>query len=803
MEYNFKAVEPKWQKKWEDAGVFHAEDRSDKPKYYALVEFPYPSGAGMHVGHIKAYSGLEVLSRKRRLQGYNVLFPIGFDAYGLPTENYAIKTGIHPRKVTDTNIAKFTSQLKKVGFSFDWTRVIDTTEEGYYKWTQWIFLKMFENGLAFRDKTLVNYCPSCKVVLSNEDSQGGKCDICHSDVVQKSKDVWYLRITEYADKLLEGLETVDYLPNVKQQQINWIGKSRGAFVNFQLKNIPETLRIYTTRPDTLFGVTFMVMAPEHPLIDQYAEKIGNMGEVESYRAECAKKTEFERTQLVKDKTGVKLEGFTAVNPVNGKEIPIYISDYVMMGYGTGAIMAVPAHDQRDYEFAKKFGIDIIEVIKGGDISKEAYTGDGEMVNSGFLNGLTNKADSIAKMIEYLTEKGIGEGGVQYKMKDWAFNRQRYWGEPIPIVHCPHCGMVAVPYDELPLKLPAVENFEPGSDGESPLAKIDSFVNCKCPKCGGDAKRETDTMPQWAGSSWYFLRYVDPHNDKALADYDKLKYWMPVDWYNGGMEHVTRHLIYSRFWHRFLYDIGVVPCAEPYAKRTAQGLILGPDGVKMSKSRGNVIDPNEVVESYGADVLRTYVLFMGDYEKAAPWSENSVKGCKRFIDRVWNLQEMLTDGDAYSEKLESAFHKTVKKVSEDIEQLKYNTAIAAMMTLLNAIYDAGSINRAELRTFLLMLNPFAPHVTEEMWATLGYGEMLAKDGVWPDFDEAKCVDATIEIAVQVNGKLRSKLTVPADIAAADAIAAAKADEKTQTFLDGKTVVKEIYVPGKLVNLVVKG
>ena len=803
MEYNFKAVEPKWQEKWEDAGVFHAEDRSDKPKYYALVEFPYPSGAGMHVGHIKAYSGLEVLSRKRRLQGYNVLFPIGFDAYGLPTENYAIKTGIHPRKVTDTNIAKFTSQLKKVGFSFDWTRVIDTTEEGYYKWTQWIFLKMFENGLAFRDKTLVNYCPSCKVVLSNEDSQGGKCDICHSDVVQKSKDVWYLRITEYADKLLEGLETVDYLPNVKQQQINWIGKSRGAFVNFQLKNIPETLRIYTTRPDTLFGVTFMVMAPEHPLIDQYAKQIGNMGEVESYRAECAKKTEFERTQLVKDKTGVKLEGFTAVNPVNGKEIPIYISDYVMMGYGTGAIMAVPAHDQRDYEFAKKFGIDIIEVIKGGDISKEAYTGDGEMVNSGFLNGLTNKADSIAKMIEYLTEKGIGEGGVQYKMKDWAFNRQRYWGEPIPIVHCPHCGMVAVPYEELPLKLPAVENFEPGSDGESPLAKIDSFVNCKCPKCGGDAKRETDTMPQWAGSSWYFLRYVDPHNDKALADYDKLKYWMPVDWYNGGMEHVTRHLIYSRFWHRFLYDIGVVPCAEPYAKRTAQGLILGPDGVKMSKSRGNVIDPNEVVESYGADVLRTYVLFMGDYEKAAPWSENSVKGCKRFIDRVWNLQEMLTDGDAYSEKLESAFHKTVKKVSEDIEQLKYNTAIAAMMTLLNAIYDAGSINRAELRTFLLMLNPFAPHVTEEMWATLGYGEMLAKDGVWPDFDEAKCVDATIEIAVQVNGKLRSKLTVPADIAAADAIAAAKADEKTQIFLDGKTVVKEIYVPGKLVNLVVKG
>lgn len=802
MDYNFKAVEKKWQEKWEEAGVFHAVDNSDKPKFYGLVEFPYPSGAGMHVGHIKAYSGLEVVSRKRRLQGYNVLFPIGFDAYGLPTENYAIKTGIHPRKVTDMNIAKFTSQLKKVGFSFDWTRVVDTTEERYYKWTQWIFLKMFENGLAFRDKTLVNYCPSCKVVLSNEDSQGGKCDICHSEVVQKSKDVWYLRITEYADKLLDGLNKVDYLPNIKQQQINWIGKSRGAFVNFTLKDIPETLRIYTTRPDTLFGVTFMVIAPEHPIIDKYADKIGNMDAINAYRAECAKKTEFERTQLVKDKTGVCIDGLTAVNPVNGKEIPVYISDYVMMGYGTGAIMAVPAHDDRDYAFAKKFGIDIIEVIRGGNIEEAAYTGDGEMVNSGFLNGLDNKKDSIARMIDYLTEKGIGEGGVQYKMKDWAFNRQRYWGEPIPIVHCPKCGMVAVPYDELPLKLPDVENFEPGSDGESPLAKIDSFVNCKCPKCGGDAKRETDTMPQWAGSSWYFLRYVDPHNDKAFADYDKLKYWMPVDWYNGGMEHVTRHLIYSRFWYKFLYDLGLVPYEEPYQKRTAQGLILGPDGVKMSKSRGNVIDPNEVVDAYGADVLRTYVLFMGDYEKAAPWSESSVKGCKRFIDRIWNLQEILKDGDAYSEKLESAFHKTVKKVSEDIETLKYNTAIAALMTLLNNIYDAGEINRAELKTLLILVNPFAPHVTEEMWSTLGYGEMLAKDAVWPAYDPEKCVDSTIEIAVQVNGKLRGKLMVAADISAEDAIAAAKADEKVQSFLTDKNVVKEIYVPGKLVNLVVK-
>ncbi|MCI5796431.1 MAG: leucine--tRNA ligase [Ruminococcus sp.] len=802
MDYDFKRIEKKWQDKWEEEGVFHAVDNSEKPKFYGLVEFPYPSGAGMHVGHIKAYSGLEVVSRKRRLQGYNVLFPIGFDAYGLPTENYAIKTGIHPRKVTDMNIKKFTNQLKRVGFSFDWTRVIDTTEEGYYKWTQWIFLKMFEKGLAFRDKTLVNYCPSCKVVLSNEDSQGGKCDICHSEVVQKSKDVWYLRITEYADKLLEGLKHVDYLPNIKAQQEHWIGKSRGAFVNFSLKDIPEKLRIYTTRPDTLFGVTFMVIAPEHPIIDKYQDKIRNMDEIADYRTECSKKTEFERTQLVKDKTGVKIDGLTAINPVNGKEIPVYISDYVMMGYGTGAIMAVPAHDDRDYEFAKKFGIDIIEVIKGGDIEKAAYTGDGEMVNSGFLNGMDNKKDSIKKMIDYLTEKGIGEGGVQYKMKDWAFNRQRYWGEPIPIVYCPKCGMVPVPYDELPLKLPNVENFEPGQDGESPLAKIDSFVNCKCPVCGGDAKRETDTMPQWAGSSWYFLRYVDPHNDKTFADYDKLKYWMPVDWYNGGMEHVTRHLIYSRFWYKFLYDLGVVPYEEPYQKRTAQGLILGPDGVKMSKSRGNVIDPNEVVDVYGADVLRTYVLFMGDYEQAAPWSESSVKGCKRFIDRIFNLQEILTDGDEYSKELMSAMHKTVKKVSEDIEQMKYNTAIAALMTLLNKIYEIGKINRAELKTLLILVNPFAPHVTEEMWSNCGYGEMLAKDAKWPSFDEAKCIDSTVEIVVQINGKIRARLSVPTDIESDEAISLAKKEENIAAELENKNIIKEIYVKGKLVNIVAK-
>ena len=802
MEYDFKHIESKWQEKWEEEGVFHAVDNSDKPKFYGLVEFPYPSGAGMHVGHIKAYSGLEVVSRKRRLQGYNVLFPIGFDAYGLPTENYAIKTGIHPRKVTDMNIKKFTSQLKRVGFSFDWTRVIDTTEEGYYKWTQWIFLKMFENGLAFRDKTLVNYCPSCKVVLSNEDSQGGKCDICHSEVVQKSKDVWYLRITEYADKLLEGLKHVDYLPNIKAQQEHWIGKSRGAFVNFSLKDIPEKLRIYTTRPDTLFGVTFMVIAPEHPIIDKYKDKIRNMDAIVDYRTECSKKTEFERTQLVKDKTGVKIDGLTAINPVNGREIPVYISDYVMMGYGTGAIMAVPAHDDRDYDFAKKFGIDIIEVIKGGNIDEAAYTGDGEMVNSGFLNGMDNKKDSIKKMIDYLTEKGIGEGGVQYKMKDWALNRQRYWGEPIPIIYCPKRGMVPVPYDELPLKLPNVENFEPGQDGESPLAKIDSFVNCKCPVCGGDAKRETDTMPQWAGSSWYFLRYVDPHNDKTFADYDKLKYWMPVDWYNGGMEHVTRHLIYSRFWYKFLYDLGVVPYEEPYQKRTAQGLILGPDGVKMSKSRGNVIDPNEVVDVYGADVLRTYVLFMGDYEQAAAWSASSVKGCKRFIDRVFNLQEILTDGDEYSKELMSAMHKTVKKVSEDIEQMKYNTAIAALMTLLNKIYENGKINRAELKTLIILVNPFAPHVTEEMWANCGYGEMLAKDAKWPSFDEAKCVDSTVEIVVQINGKIRARLSVPTDIESDKAIALAKKDEGIAAALEGKNIIKEIYVKGKLVNIVAK-
>ena len=800
MKYDFKETEPKWQKYWDEHESFKARTGSEKPKFYALVEFPYPSGAGMHVGHIKAYSGLEVVSRKRRLEGYNVLFPIGFDAYGLPTENTAVKTGVHPRIVTDNNIKKFTEQLRKVGFSFDWSRVVDTTDEGYYKWTQWIFLKMFENGLVFRDKTLVNYCPHCRSVLSNEDSQGGKCDICHSDIVQKEKSVWFLRITEYADKLLEGLDSVDFLPNIKLQQENWIGRSTGAFVKFKIKETGEELKIYTTRPDTLYGVTFMVMAPEHPMIEQYRGRIANIAELDAYKDECAKKTELERTQLNKDKTGVKIDGLTAINPVNGTEIPIYISDYVMMGYGTGAIMAVPAHDTRDYEFATKFGIPIIEVIKGGDISKEAYTGDGEMVNSGNLNGITNKKDAIAKMLGYLESKGIGEAGVQYKMKDWAFNRQRYWGEPIPIVHCPKCGSVAVPYEELPLKLPPVENYQPGQDGESPLAKIDSFVNCKCPKCGGDAKRETDTMPQWAGSSWYFLRYCDPHNDEALASPEALKYWLPVDWYNGGMEHVTRHLIYSRFWHRFLYDIGAVPVPEPYAKRTAQGLILGSDGVKMSKSRGNVVDPNDVVDKYGADVLRVYVLFMGDYEQAAPWSEDSLKGCKRFLDRVWALQDNITDDDGYSKELSSAFHRTIKKVSADIEQLKFNTAIAAMMSLLNQISDKGSITKGELRSLLIMLNPFAPHITEEMFSN-NFGAILSEQS-WVTYDEALCVDDEIEIVVQINGKVRAKLNVPSEASQDEMIEAALASDTIKPLVEGRTVVKKIAVPKKLVNIVVK-
>ena len=797
--YNFKEIEKKWQKYWNDNECFKALDDYSKPKFYGLVEFPYPSGVGMHLGHIKAYSGLEVVARKRRLEGYNVLFPIGYDAFGLPTENSAIKQNIHPRVLTDRNIEVFAGQLKKVGFSFDWSRVIDTTDEGYYKWTQWIFLKMFEKGLAFRDTTLVNYCPSCRVVLANEDSQGGKCDICHSQVIQKEKDVWYLRITEYADKLLEGLKEVDYLPNIKLQQENWIGKSTGAYVDFKVKDLDEILKVYTTRPDTLFGATFMVVAPEHHIIDNHKDMVKNMDEIMAYREEAKKKTEFERVQLAKDKTGVRIDGLVAINPVNGAEIPIYIADYVMMGYGTGAIMAVPAHDTRDYEFATKFGIDIIPVIEGGDIEKEAYTGDGVHINSGFLDGL-NKKDAIEKVIEYLKEKGVGEKAVQYKMKDWAFNRQRYWGEPIPIIHCEHCGDVAVPYEELPLRLPEVSNFEVGTDGESPLAKIDSFVNCKCPKCGRDAKRETDTMPQWAGSSWYFLRYIDPHNDKEFASREKLNYWMPVDWYNGGMEHVTRHVIYSRFWYHFLYDLGLVPTSEPYKRRTAQGLILGPDGEKMSKSRGNTIDPNTIVDEYGADTLRTYVLFMGDYGLEAPWNEQGVKGISRFLDRVYRLNERLNDNKGYTSSFEGIINKTIKKVSDDIETLKYNTAISELMKLVNEYYAVESISKDDYTVLLTLLYPFAPHITEELNEMIGNSPICKSS--WPKYDEAKTIDETKEIAVQVNGKVRGTITIHVDDNEDIIKEKALNEENVKKHIEGKDIVKVIVIKGKIVNIVVK-
>ncbi len=775
--YSPSDIETRWQKHWADTHAFEAQASHDKPKFYGLVEFPYPSGAGMHVGHIKAYSGLEVVARKRRMEGFNVLFPMGFDSFGLPAENYAIKTNTHPHDITTKNIEHFKDQMKQIGFSFDWSREIATSLPDYYKWTQWIFLKLFDHGLVFRAKTLVNYCPHCKVVLSNEDSQGGKCDICHSDVVQLPKDVWYLRITQYADKLLEGLETVDYPDSIKQQQVTWIGRSTGAFVDFSIDGVDEKLEIYTTRPDTLFGVTFMVMAPEHPLLDKYKDRIANWSEVEAYREECAKKTEFERTQLVKDKTGVKLDGLMAINPVNGKKIPIFIADYVMMGYGTGAIMAVPAHDQRDWEFAKKFGVDIIEVIQGGDISVEAYTGNGPMVNSGFLNQYDNKADSIAAMLEFLSEKGIGRKGIQYKMKDWAFNRQRYWGEPIPLIHCPKCGTVGVPYDQLPLRLPDVENFEPGTDGQSPLARIESFVNCTCPKCGGPAKRETDTMPQWAGSSWYFLRFVDPHNDQAFASMDEMKYWMPVDWYNGGMEHVTRHLLYSRFWH------------------------LGSDGEKMSKSKGNVVDPLDIVSQYGADTLRLYVLFMGDYTAAAPWNDDSVKGCKRFLDRVWRLMEMLSDDEGISKDMAYDLNTCIKKVGEDYEKMKYNTAIAAMMTLVNAIYAKGSVTRGELLALVKLLNPVAPHITEEInqLCKLSDAELMYSD--WPKYDEAALVKDTVEVALQINGKLRGRMDVPSDLTRETAQAYFMQTEEIQKLVGDKTVRKFVFVPGRLVNIVV--
>lgn len=804
MRHNFKVIEKKWQKKWEDAKVFEAQDFSDKKKFYGLVEFPYPSGAGMHVGHIKAYSSVEVVSRKRRMEGYNVLFPIGFDAFGLPTENYAIKTGTHPRQITDQNIARFTEQLKRVGFSFDWSRVIDTTDEKFYKWTQWIFLKMFEKGLVFRDTALVNYCPSCKVVLSNEDSQGGKCDICHSEVVQKSKTVWYLKITEYADKLLQGLKDVDYPANVKQQQENWIGKSTGAFVNFDVDGTDEKLQIYTTRPDTLFGVTFMVIAPEHPLIDKYADKITNMDAIKAYRTECQKKTEFERTQLVKDKTGVKIEGLMGINPMNGKKIPIFIADYVMMGYGTGAIMAVPAHDQRDYDFAKAFGIDIIQVIKGGDISKEAYTGDGEMINSEFLNGFTNKKDSIARMVEEIKKMGVGEAGVQFKMKDWAFNRQRYWGEPIPLVHCPSCGVVAVPYEELPLELPDVKNFEPGEDGESPLAKIDSYVNCKCPKCGGDAKRETDTMPQWAGSSWYFLRYIDNKNDKELVSREKADKYLPVDMYIGGVEHAVLHLLYSRFYTKFLHDIGVVDFDEPFKKLFNQGMITGKNGIKMSKSKGNVVSPDDLVRDYGCDSLRLYEMFVGPPELDSEWDERGIDGVYRFITRFWKLAVDSIEANVEPTKeMIKLRHQMVHTITRRLEDFSLNTVVSGFMEFNNKFIELakkeGGIDKETIQTFVTLLAPFAPHIGEELWERLGNTGSVFENNKWPEADEELMKDDEIQVPVQINGKTKVVISVPADISKDDAIAQGK--EALGDKLTGN-IIKEIYVPGRIINIVAK-
>ena len=802
MKYLFKKIEPKWQAKWEEAKVFEAKDNSDKPKFYGLVEFPYPSGAGMHVGHIKAYSSLEVISRKRRMEGYNVLFPIGFDAFGLPTENYAVKTGTHPRIITDENIKRFSNQLKKVGFSFDWNRVIDTTDEDYYKWTQWIFLKMFEKGLVFRDRTLVNYCPHCKVVLSNEDSQGGKCDICHSDVVQKSKDVWYLRITQYADKLLEGLKDVDYPDNVKQQQIHWIGKSKGAFVNFDVDGIDEKLEIYTTRPDTLFGVTFMVIAPEHPIIDKYADKITNMDEIIAYRNECAKKTEFERTQLVKDKTGVRIQGLEGINPVNGKKIPIYIADYVMMGYGTGAIMAVPAHDQRDYDFAKKFGIDIIEVIKGGDISKEAYTGDGEMVNSDFLNGYAKKKDSIERMLEELEKKGIGKAGVQYKMKDWAFNRQRYWGEPIPLIHCPNCGVVAVPENELPLRLPDVKDFEPGEDGQSPLAKIDSFVNCTCPKCGAAAKRETDTMPQWAGSSWYFLRYIDSKNNEELVNREKADKYLPVDMYIGGVEHAVLHLLYSRFYTKFLNDIGVIDFDEPFKKLFNQGMITGKNGIKMSKSKGNVVSPDDLVRDYGCDSLRIYELFVGPPELDSEWDDKGIEGVNRFLKRFWKLALDNKDKDIKATpELIKVRHKLVHDITNRLNTFSLNTVISGFMEYNNKLMELskkGGVDKETLETYIILLAPFAPHVSEELWEQFGHTDSVFH-ATWPEYDEEAMKDDEIEIPVQINGKTKCTIAINPDGDKDEILA--KAKEALGDKVNG-TIRKEIYVPGRIVNLVVK-
>ena len=801
--YNPSEIEPKWQKKWEEAGVFHASNTSDKPKYYALIEFPYPSGQGLHVGHPRPYTALDVVSRKRRMEGYNVLYPIGWDAFGLPAENYAIKNHVHPEEITKKNIARFKQQIQSLGISFDWSREISTIDPKYYKWTQWIFLQLFKNGLAYKKEMSVNWCTSCKCVLANEEVVNGVCERCGSEVIHKVKSQWMLKITAYAQRLIDDLDLVDYPDRVKTQQKNWIGRSEGAEVDFNT-TAGDKLTVYTTRPDTLYGATYMVVSPEHPFIEKWADKLQNLDAVRAYQAEAAKKSDFERTEVAKDKTGVRLEGVEAINPLTGTTIPIFISDYVLVSYGTGAIMAVPAHDTRDWEFAKKFDLPIIEVVKGGDVQKEAFTDcdTGIMVNSGILDGMTVEEAKV-RIKDYLEETGIGHRKVNYKLRDWVFARQRYWGEPIPIVHCEKCGYVPIDESELPLVLPQVDSYEPTDNGESPLSKMTDWVNTTCPKCGGKAMRETDTMPQWAGSSWYFLRYMDPHNDESFASKEALNYWHQVDWYNGGMEHTTLHLLYSRFWHKFLYDIGQVPTAEPYAKRTSHGMILGENGEKMSKSRGNVVNPDDVVNEFGADTLRLYEMFIGDFEKAAPWSNAGIKGCRRFIERYWNLQSILVDGEAIRPEMENSFHKAIKKVSYDIENLKFNTAIAALMALMNVIAEKGSINKAELSVFTMLLNPFAPHVTEEVWSEMKLGEGMVTEQPWPKYDESKCKDDVIEIVVQVNGKVRARLCAAADIQKDDAIALAKAEDRIAAEINGKNVVKEIYVPGKLVNIVVKG
>ena len=801
MKYEFNRIERKWQDRWAKAGCYHAVTGDPKPKYYALVEFPYPSGQGLHVGHARPYTAMDVVARKRRMEGYNVLFPMGYDAFGLPTENYAIKNHIHPAKVTHDNIANFTKQLKMLGYSFDWDRVVDTTDPGYYKWTQWIFLQLFKKGLAYKTSMPVNWCTSCKCVLANEEVVNGVCERCGSEVIRKEKSQWMLKITEYAQRLIDDLDQVDFIERVKTQQKNWIGRSTGAEVTFHTTQ-GDDLVVYTTRPDTLFGATYMVLSPEHPYINKWKDVLTNWDDVTAYVEAAARKSDFERTELVKEKTGVKLEGVKGINPVNGKEIPIFISDYVLVSYGTGAIMAVPAHDDRDWEFAKKFGCDIIEVVQGGDIEKEAFTlkdDTGIMVNSDFLNGLTVK-DAIPVMKKWLTEKGIGHEKVNYKLRDWVFSRQRYWGEPIPLVKCPKCGWVPLPEDQLPLLLPEVDSYEPTDNGESPLAPMTDWVNTTCPHCGGPAQRETDTMPQWAGSSWYFLRYMDPHCKDALASKEALEYWSPVDWYNGGMEHTTLHLLYSRFWHKFLYDIGVVPTKEPYAKRTSHGMILGEGGEKMSKSRGNVVNPNDVVDQYGADTMRTYIMFIGDFEKAAAWSDNAVKGCKRFLDRIWNLADQVKDADAYGKDNEAAIHKTIKKVSDDIENMKFNTAIAALMSLTNQFYDKG-VNKAEFKTMLQLLSPFAPHMADELWERFGF-EGMACTSSWPVYDESKTVASEVTIAVQVGGKLKTTVTVPTDSEQDAVLAVVTADSKIQKLMEGKDLVKVIHVPNKLMNLILK-